>query len=132
MRRLSPSTFAALVAWTKEIYSRHIVILLRILPLAERRPLGRAAHGARERVDGRARVVRGQRRQDRVEALRVARGEARARAPRVPRAAGTQRRGRLEVAEPVWKSTSASGAPDNSSLSHFSAMTRPCWLRRKR
>ena len=23
----------------------------------------------------------------------------------------------------VWKSTSASGAPDNSSLSHFSAMT---------
>ena len=30
----------------------------------------------------------------------------------------------------VWKSTGASGAPDNSSLSHFSAMTRPCWLRR--
>ena len=30
----------------------------------------------------------------------------------------------------VWKSTSASGAPDNSSLSHFSAMTLPCWLRR--
>ena len=30
----------------------------------------------------------------------------------------------------VWKSTSASGAPDNSSLSHFSATTRPCWLRR--
>ena len=29
----------------------------------------------------------------------------------------------------VWKSTSASGAPENSSLSHFSAMTRPCWLR---
>jgi len=28
------------------------------------------------------------------------------------------------------KSTSASGAPDNSSLSHFSAMTPPCWLRR--
>ena len=25
----------------------------------------------------------------------------------------------------VWKSTSASGAPDNSSLSHFSAMTWP-------
>ena len=24
----------------------------------------------------------------------------------------------------VWKSTSASGAPENSSLSHFSAMTR--------
>jgi hypothetical protein len=31
---------------------------------------------------------------------------------------------------PVWTSTSASGAPDNSSLSHFSAMTRPCWLGR--
>ena len=31
---------------------------------------------------------------------------------------------------PVWKSTSASGAPDNSSLSHFSAMTRPTWLGR--
>ena len=29
---------------------------------------------------------------------------------------------------PVWKSTSVSGAPDNSSLSHFSAMTRPTWL----
>ena len=28
----------------------------------------------------------------------------------------------------VWKSTSASGAPDNSSLSHFAAMTRPSWL----
>ena len=27
----------------------------------------------------------------------------------------------------VWKSTSASGAPDNSSLSHFSAMTWSCW-----
>ena len=30
----------------------------------------------------------------------------------------------------VWKSTSASGAPDDSSLSHFSAMTRPSWLGR--
>ena len=30
----------------------------------------------------------------------------------------------------VWKSTSASGAPDNSSLSQFSAMTRPSWLGR--
>ena len=30
----------------------------------------------------------------------------------------------------VWKSISVSGAPDNSSLSHFSAMARPCWLRR--
>ena len=28
----------------------------------------------------------------------------------------------------MWKSTSESGAPDNSSLSHFSAMTRPSWL----
>ena len=31
--------------------------------------------------------------------------------------------------EPVWKSNSESGAPDNSSQSHFSAMTLPCWLR---
>ena len=30
----------------------------------------------------------------------------------------------------VWKSTSESGAPDNSSLSHFSAMARPSWLGR--
>ena len=30
----------------------------------------------------------------------------------------------------VWKSISASGAPDNSSPSHFSATMRPCWLRR--
>ena len=30
----------------------------------------------------------------------------------------------------VRKSTSASGAPDNSSLSHFTAMTRPSWLGR--
>ena len=30
----------------------------------------------------------------------------------------------------VWKSTSVSGAPDNSSLSPFSAMTRPTWLGR--
>ena len=28
----------------------------------------------------------------------------------------------------VWKSTSASGVPDNSSLRHFLAMTRPSWL----
>ena len=34
------------------------------------------------------------------------------------------------VPGPVWKSTSASGARDNSSLSHFSAMTRPCWIGR--
>ncbi|CAH0370106.1 unnamed protein product [Pelagomonas calceolata] len=31
----------------------------------------------------------------------------------------------------VWKSTCVSGAPDNSSLSHFSAMTRPTWLERR-
>ena len=30
----------------------------------------------------------------------------------------------------VWKSISVSGAPDNSSLSHFAATMRPCWLRR--
>ena len=30
----------------------------------------------------------------------------------------------------VWRSTGASGAPDNSSLSHFSAITRPSWLGR--
>ena len=30
----------------------------------------------------------------------------------------------------VWKSTSVSGAPDNSSLTHISAMTRPSWLGR--
>ena len=34
------------------------------------------------------------------------------------------------VPEPVWKSTSASGAPDISSLSHFSTMTRPSGLGR--
>ena len=31
------------------------------------------------------------------------------------------------MSDSVWKSTSASGAPENSSLSHFSATTRPCW-----
>ena len=31
--------------------------------------------------------------------------------------------------EPVWNQP-VSGAPDNSSLSHFSATTRPSWLRR--
>ena len=30
----------------------------------------------------------------------------------------------------VWKPTSVSGAPDNSSPSHFSEMTRPSWLDR--
>ena len=34
------------------------------------------------------------------------------------------------VMDCVWKSTSASGAPDNSLLSHFSATTRPSWLGR--
>ena len=37
----------------------------------------------------------------------------------------------VNLSIPVWKSTSASGASDdNSSLSHFSAMTRPSWLGR--
>ena len=36
----------------------------------------------------------------------------------------------IKESRPVWKSTSASGAPDNSSLSHFSAMTRLIWLGR--
>ena len=36
----------------------------------------------------------------------------------------------IKESRPVWKSTSASGAPDNSSLSHFSAMTLPRRLRR--
>ena len=63
-----------------------------------------------------------------------------------PAAAATPRRGKAVVialalcvggalfavagpgpSQPVWKSTSVSGAPDNSSLSHFSAMTRPTW-----
>ena len=35
-----------------------------------------------------------------------------------------------KTSKPVRKSTSVSGAPDNSSLSHFSAMTWPRWLRR--
>ena len=46
------------------------------------------------------------------------------RQPRAPEARGP------EGPEAVWKSTSAPGAPDNSSLSHFSAMTRPTWLGR--
>ena len=32
--------------------------------------------------------------------------------------------------QPVWKSISVSGAPENSSLSHFLTMARPCWRRR--
>ena len=35
-----------------------------------------------------------------------------------------------KTSKPVRKSNSVSGAPDNSSLSHFSAMTRPSWLGR--
>ena len=34
------------------------------------------------------------------------------------------------MSELVWKSTSVSRAPNDSSLRHFSVMTRPCWLRR--
>jgi hypothetical protein len=37
---------------------------------------------------------------------------------------------RDRIVTSVWKSTRASGAPDDSSLSHISAMTRPCWLHR--
>ena len=48
---------------------------------------------------------------------------------RRPKATRASRR-RSTRPTPVWKSTSASGAPDNSSLSHFSAMTRPSWLGR--
>ena len=36
----------------------------------------------------------------------------------------------VNLSIPVWKSTSASRAPDNSSLSHFAAMMLPCWLGR--
>ena len=39
-------------------------------------------------------------------------------------------KGNINTSATVWKSTSATGAPDNSSLSHFSAMTRPSWLGR--
>ena len=38
--------------------------------------------------------------------------------------------GALGSCYPVWKSTSVSGARDDSSQSHFLTMTRPCWLRR--
>ena len=58
--------------------------------------------------------------------------------PRAPRAAqlfsvverGTSSLEDTEGLGLCEKSTSASGAPDNSSLSHFSAMARPSWLRR--
>ena len=36
----------------------------------------------------------------------------------------------VDKLQSVWKSTSASGAPDYSSLSHSSAMARPTWLGR--
>ena len=36
----------------------------------------------------------------------------------------------LATSSAVWKSISVSAAPDNSSLSHFSATTLPCWLNR--
>jgi len=35
-----------------------------------------------------------------------------------------------EIVDACAETNSASGAPDNSSLSHFSAMTRPSWLGR--
>jgi hypothetical protein len=43
---------------------------------------------------------------------------------------GHARRITHQLSQPVWKSTSASGAPHNSSLSHFSAMALPSWLGR--
>ena len=49
---------------------------------------------------------------------------------RAPRTLAAVRALRRAPSIPVWKSTSASGAPNNSSLSHFSAMTRPSWLGR--
>ena len=52
--------------------------------------------------------------------------EAPSRTVQKPRYGATMR---AKVAACV-ESTSASGAPDNSSLSHFSATTRPRWLRR--
>ena len=51
--------------------------------------------------------------------LNVSGGEAAFRARRV-----------LMASAAVWKLTSASGAPNNSSQSHFTARTRPCWLHR--
>ena len=36
----------------------------------------------------------------------------------------------LDALGPVWKSTSVSGAPDNSPLGHFLTMMRPSWLGR--
>ena len=48
--------------------------------------------------------------------------------PQNERARGPSEPRRPQEREPVWKSTSVSGAPDNSSRSHFSAMTRSCWV----
>ena len=49
---------------------------------------------------------------------------------RAPRTLAAVRALRRAPSIPVWKSTSASGAPNNSSLSHFSVMTWPSWLGR--
>ena len=75
----------------------------------------------RQLVGGRRRCCSGPR--DAPRAMR--RGPRGPSSARWPAACPSAPRGR-----PVWKSTSASGAPDNSSPSHFAAMTRPCRLRR--
>ena len=49
---------------------------------------------------------------------------------RTPRTLAAVRALRRAPSIPVWKSTSASGAPNNSSLSHFSAMMLPSRLGR--
>ena len=96
---------------------------------------GRAEHGRRvfgavARRAGRHRAPRRERARARRRHAR--RPPARGARPAVPRArALPSRHGRRPARRPAaWKSTSASGAPENSSLSHVSAMTRPCWLRR--
>ena len=96
---------------------------------------GRAEHGRRvfgavARRAGRHRAPRRER--TRARRRHARRPPARGARPAVPRArALPSRHGRRPARRPaVWKSTSASGAPENSSLSHVSAMTRPCWLRR--
>ena len=60
-------------------------------------------------------------------------GECRAprRSPPAELLRGDDGRGRrARTSRAVWKSTSVSGAPDNSPLRHFSEMTRPSWLGR--
>ena len=96
---------------------------------------GRAEHGRRvfgavARRAGRHRAPRRERARARRRHAR--RAPARGARPFVPRArALPPRHGRRPARRPaVWKSISASDAPENSSLSHFPAMTRPCWLRR--